>query len=188
MRRPLPPGTPDLAPPALFVITGVMAAGKSTVAQALAERLPNSVHLRGDVFRKLIVSGRAAMTAGLSDEAEAQLNLRYRLAAGAAREYLNAGFLVVYQDIIVGKRLPEVLGLLPASPFLVVLCPDAEVVAARDAARAKTGYSAAFTAAFFDRVLRNETPPLGLWLDTSAFGVTATVETILARLDEARIP
>ena len=130
MRRPLPPGTPDLAPPALFVITGVMAAGKSTVAQALAERLPNSVHLRGDVFRKLIVSGRAAMTAGLSDEAEAQLNLRYRLAAGAAREYLNAGFLVVYQDIIVGKRLPEVLGLLPASPFLVVLCPDAEVVAA----------------------------------------------------------
>ena len=128
------------------------------------------------------------MTAELSDEAEAQLNLRYRLAAGAAREYLNAGFSVVYQDIIVGKRLPEVLGLLPASPFLVVLCPDAEVVAARDAARAKTGYSAAFTAAFFDRVLRNETPHLGLWLDTSAFGVTATVETILARLDEARIP
>ena len=50
MRRPLLPGTPDLAPPALFVITGVMAAGKSTIAQALAERLPNSVHLRGDVI------------------------------------------------------------------------------------------------------------------------------------------
>jgi deoxyadenosine/deoxycytidine kinase len=34
----------------VILITGNMAAGKSSVAQALAERLPKSVHLRGDVF------------------------------------------------------------------------------------------------------------------------------------------
>ncbi len=34
------------------LITGVMASGKSTVAQLLAERLEKSVHLRGDIFRK----------------------------------------------------------------------------------------------------------------------------------------
>ncbi len=169
--------------PRLFLITGVMAAGKSTVAQALAERLPDSVHLRGDVFRKMIVSGRAAMTAELSAEAQVQLDLRYRLAAWAARGYLDAGFTVVYQDIIVGAGLVHVLGLLPFPPVLVALCPDTGVVAARDTARAKTGYSEAFTAAGFDQVLRDETPRLGLWLDTSTLSVAATVAAILAYAD-----
>jgi hypothetical protein len=35
--------------------------------------------------------------------------------------------------------------------------------------------------------LRGNTPHLGLWLDTSALSVEETVETILARLDEASI-
>ena len=49
-------------PPWLILLTGIMAAGKSTVAQHLAERLPHSVHLRGDVFRRMIVNGRADVT------------------------------------------------------------------------------------------------------------------------------
>lgn len=47
----------------VIVVTGIQAAGKSTVAQALAERLDRSVHLRGDLFRKMIVNGRADMGA-----------------------------------------------------------------------------------------------------------------------------
>ena len=43
----------------IILITGNMASGKSTVAQALAEQLPKSVHLRGDLFRRMIVSGRS---------------------------------------------------------------------------------------------------------------------------------
>jgi chloramphenicol 3-O-phosphotransferase len=46
----------------VIVVTGVMAAGKSTVAQRLAERLPRAVHIRGDVFRRMIVTGRAEPT------------------------------------------------------------------------------------------------------------------------------
>ena len=38
------------ASPSIIVITGIMAAGKSTVAQALAERLPKSIHLRATCF------------------------------------------------------------------------------------------------------------------------------------------
>lgn len=41
-----PPTLPDV-----ILITGAMAAGKSSLAHALAERLPQSVHLRGDIFR-----------------------------------------------------------------------------------------------------------------------------------------
>ena len=40
----------------VVLITGVMASGKSTIAQLLAEKLPKAVHLRGDTFRKMIVS------------------------------------------------------------------------------------------------------------------------------------
>ncbi|WP_324193143.1 zeta toxin family protein [Nocardia nova] len=39
---------------AVYLITGIQAAGKSTVAQALAERLPRSAHVRGDVFRRFV--------------------------------------------------------------------------------------------------------------------------------------
>lgn len=181
---------PDALPntPELFLITGIMGAGKSTVAQALAEQLPKSVHLRGDVFRRMIVRGRAKMTATLSPEAARQLRLRYQLAASAARGYLEAGFSVVVQDIIVGESLTQVIEALPAAPlYVVILCPNAQVAAARDAGRSKTGYSEAFSAAMFDRIFRRETPRLGLWLDSSALSVEATVDTILAGLETARV-
>ena len=71
-----------------YLLTGVMASGKSTTAQALAERLPRCVHLRGDVFRKMIVTGREEMTSQPTPQALEQLGLRYRLAAQAmSREY-----------------------------------------------------------------------------------------------------
>ncbi|MEV7239624.1 AAA family ATPase, partial [Streptomyces sp. NPDC051020] len=57
--------------PAVVLITGVMASGKSTVAQALAERLSRAVHVRGDVFRRMVVSGRAEMVPGAYEEAVA---------------------------------------------------------------------------------------------------------------------
>src|SRR5215211_8322310 len=127
--------------PQVILIIGNMAAGKSSVAQALTERFPRSVHLRGDIFRRMIVNGRAAMTFDLSAEAYQQLRLRYRIAAAAAHLYLAAGFTVVYQDIILGAELNEVLGYYRAYPLsVIVLCPRADVLATRDAARSKTGY------------------------------------------------
>ncbi|MEG4147058.1 AAA family ATPase, partial [Microcoleus sp. Pol12B5] len=62
--------------PQIILITGNMAAGKSSVAQSLAERLPKSVHLRGDIFRRMIVNGQAQMALNLSAEAYQQLQLR----------------------------------------------------------------------------------------------------------------
>jgi chloramphenicol 3-O-phosphotransferase len=173
----------------IILITGIMAAGKSSVAQALAEQLPLSVHLRGDVFRKMIVNGRADISPENWDEAQSQLHLRYRLAAGAATTYSAAGFTVVYQDVILGQDLPQVIDLL--RPFnvpvlAVVLAPQPAVVATRDRDRAKTGYGA-WTAEELDAGLRDETPKIGLWLDTSHQTITETVDEILARRAEARV-
>jgi predicted kinase len=175
--------------PQVILVTGNMAAGKSTVAQALAERLPRSVHLRGDVFRRMIVSGRAGMDFDLSTEAERQLDLRYRLAAQAATTYVEAGFTVVYQDVVIGSGLAHVAGLHAAEhPLSVfVLCPRPDVVAARDAARGKTGYADEAAVYAFDRVLREETPRLGYWLDTSEMRVAETVDDLLGHLPQARV-
>lgn len=180
---------PETASPPLFLITGISAAGKSTIGQALAERFPRSVHLRGDVFRRMIVRGQAEMnSAELSSEATTQLTLRYRQAVTAARQYLETGFTVIYQDIVLGRYLPEVLAMIPTAPlYLVVLSPSVEVVTARATARSKGGYTPEFTPEVFDNAFRQNTPRLGLWLDTSALSVEASVNAILTRLEQARV-
>lgn len=167
--------------PSVVLITGIMAAGKSTVAEALARRLPRSVHLRGDVFRRMVVSGREEMSAEPSEEAWRQLRLRYDLAASAADGYATAGFTVVLQDVILGADLPAMVDRIRHRPLaVVVLAPTAEAVAAREEARDKTGYGG-WPVADLDARFRAETPRIGLWLDTSAQTPARTVDEILAR-------
>ncbi len=169
------------------MVTGIMASGKSTVAQLLATRLTRAVHIRGDVFRRMIVAGRAEMTPDESAEAAAQLQLRYRLSALTADEYAAAGFTAVVQDIIVGPALADYVTQLRSRPrHVVVLAPRPEVVEAREAARPKTGYGD-WAVAELDDSLR-KTPRLGLWLDTSAQTPDQTVDEVLTRLPEALVP
>ena len=59
-------------------------------------------------------------------------------------------------------------------------------VAARESARAKTGYTA-FAVAQLDAVLRNETARLGLWIDSSDLTPDETVEIALRDREKARI-
>ena len=74
---------------AVYLITGPMAAGKSTVAGLLALRFARGVHVEGDVFRRSIVSGRVEMTPQPAADSIAQLRLRYRLAARGCRRLLQ---------------------------------------------------------------------------------------------------
>jgi chloramphenicol 3-O-phosphotransferase len=170
-----------------FVITGVMAAGKSTVAEALAQRFARGVHVRGDVFRTMIVRGRDPITPELGEEALRQLDLRQRIAASVANDYWRDDFTVVLQDIYAGGALPNVVGRLEISPlYVVVLHPPPDVVAARERQREKTGYGAwdvdEFCASF-----EAETPRIGLWLDTSELSPDETVDEILRRRLDARV-
>lgn len=177
-----------MADASVILITGLMAAGKSSVAQLLAEQLPKSVHLRGDVFRRMIVAGRMEMGVELNAEAYAQLRLRYRIAAMVAGQYVQAGFTVVYQDIILGQDLAEVVQYYQQHRlYVVVLSPRPDVIAARETGRPKTGYAELADVDAFDRMLRVETPRIGLWLDTSSLTLAETVDQILARLEQARV-
>lgn len=164
--------------PAVYLLTGIMAAGKSTVAQALAERLPRSVHVRGDLFRRMIVNGRAEVTAALADEAVRQLRLRYALAAQVTDAYVAAGFTVVVQDILLEDELARMTSLIRSRPLqVVVLAPDPATVAAREAGRGKVGYGE-WAVADLDAALRR-TPRIGMWLDTSGQTPEETVDEIL---------
>lgn len=163
-----------------------MAAGKSTIAQALAERLERSVHLRGDVFRRMIVSGRVSPSPDMPEEATAQLLLRYELAAMVARRYVASGYTVIFQDVILGAVLTYVRELFEDEDVgVVVLRPSVQTLAQREADRVKIGYRG-FSPADLDAVLELETPSLGLWLDTSHQSVEETVNAILERLPETR--
>ncbi|WP_320781852.1 AAA family ATPase [Streptomyces sp. CRN 30] len=177
-----PASAPVDGTPGVILVSGISASGKSTVAQALAERLPRSAHVRGDTFRRMIVSGQAHMTADAPPEAVAQLRLRYRLAATAADAYVDAGFTAVVQDLFLGEYLADMPRLIRSRPLAVVmLAPDPEVVARREAERAKTGYGPDWQPSAMDQVLRDSTPRIGLWLDTSEQTVEETVDEILKR-------
>ncbi|MEV0841258.1 AAA family ATPase [Actinocatenispora sera] len=182
------PGSAEPAPVGVILVTGIMAAGKSTVAQLLAEALPRAAHVRGDVFRRMIVRGQITPSPDAPQHAlREQLELRYRLSARTADEYAAAGFTAVVQDIVLGADLPRYLERLRTRPrHLVVLAPDPAVVAERERERGKSGYGGGWTPELLDRELR-ATPRLGRWLDTGGHTPAETVRTILADLPAARI-
>ncbi len=167
----------------VIVVTGIMAAGKSTVAQALAERFPRSAHVRGDHYRRSIVNGRNEMSPEPSEEALGQLRLRYLMAISSAERYRRHGFVTIVQDTIVGPMLAEFVDMIAHRPFsLIVLAPDPAEVATRERSRAKTGYGS-FSPEQLDLVLRDETPKLGYWLDSTILTVSETVDQIVDKLD-----
>ena len=164
-----------------------MAAGKSTVAELLAHRLPRSVHIHGDVFRKMVVNGRADMTPNPSAEAIAQLHLRYDLASLTADRYAAEGFDAILQDVIIGSELADFIKRIPSpNRYLVVLSPTVSALEWREEQRMKAGY-VHFSPGALDDVLRSETARIGYWLDSSAQTPEETVEDILANLDEAAV-
>lgn len=171
----------------VVLITGVMASGKSTVAQALAERLPRAAHVRGDTFRRMIVSGREEYVPGAGGEGESQLRLRYRLSAATADAYAGAGFTAVVQDVVLGAELTAYVDLIRTRPLhVIVLAPTSATVTAREAGRAKTGYGA-WTVEELDDALRAETPRIGLWLDNSGLTVGETVDAIIEGRERSRV-
>jgi chloramphenicol 3-O-phosphotransferase len=171
----------------VIVITGAMAAGKSPVADLLAIRLPKSVHIHGDMFRRMVVNGRADMTPNPGPDAVAQLNLRYDLAAMAADRYAEAGFDAIVQDVILGKDLADFVKRV-ASPdrYLIVLSARVSALEWREEQRMKTGY-VHFSPDALNVVLQRETAQIGYWLDSSSQTPDETVEDILANLEKAAV-
>ena len=167
----------------VVLITGISAAGKSTIADLLAHRFDRSVHVKGDVYRRMVVAGRHDMTSQPSDEAWSHLRLRYRLGAATADAYHEAGFSVVVQDMVIGSALADYVAAIHSRPLVVVvLTPRPDVVEGREAKRSKIAYREPFNSIReLDNALRRETPLIGMWLDNSDLEPHETVDEIIER-------
>jgi len=176
----------------IWLVTGVQAAGKSTVADLLAREFDQAVHVRGGQFYRWAVRGWVQAGDVRAGEARRLLDLRYRLSAKVADEYCAAGFCAVVQDNIFGADVACWLRSVTGRPrHLVVLRPSAEVVRQRDAERrqatGKVAYRPGeFTVEDLDGYL-GQTPRIGLWLDTSSLTAAQTVKEILSREREAAV-
>ncbi|MBP2476824.1 thymidylate kinase [Crossiella equi] len=172
--------------PRLIVLTGISAAGKTTVGRLLAEEFERGAFVEGDLVREMVRRGRVDMSPEPSGEALAQLRLRYRQTAALASSFVEAGFTAVLEDVIVGAELLEFLAAVRAPrTHLVVLAPSVAAVTAREGGRDKVAYGARWQPELLDRVVRDSTPRLGLWLDTTIQTPAGTVAEILSRLPES---
>ena len=169
---------------ALFVISGVPASGKSTVARLLASRLDREVYVPGDTIRSMVISGHAAAGDAQLD----QLLLRYQAALALAGVYLEAGFDVIVEDVIIGQVLRQFLGLVPVPEMqLVFLDPNTASLSERDANRTKTAYGERWNVRQLRDVMHLETARIGLWLDSTELSAEQTVDAILADLSASRV-
>ena len=170
--------------PAIFIVSGIPGAGKTTVSGLLARRFDRGVHLEADIFQKLIVTGGLFPNEEPKDEAWRQLRLRSKHVGMLADSFLEAGFWPIIDDVVVGLRLLDVLEDIKSRPlYFVLLLPRLDVVEQRDRAREEKHVFDIWS--YLDRVARTETPKQGLWLDSSDMTAEETVDEILRRRDEA---
>jgi predicted kinase len=150
-----------------FLITGPQGAGTTTLAAVVARSFERGVHIEGDAFLRFVVTGRAEMSPDASDDALAQLRLRYALAHHTAQQYEQAGFTVVVDDVVAGPLLREVA---PKYAHVVVLFPPEVVVAARAGQRHTP---------WVYRLFADATPRLGTWIEDSRLTPEQTAAAIL---------
>jgi hypothetical protein len=173
------------------MVTGLQAAGKTTIGPLLAARLgPLAAAFDGDVFYHMVVAGNVDMTPERHPEAVRQVGLRYDAAALVAQHYVESGFDFVYTDIVLGADVTRWMDSIKnAERHLVVLAPSVDAVVQREIGRGansyrdwqKPGMTLDAAVASMQKDLW-ETPRRGLWLDSSGQTPAQTVETIVSDL------
>lgn len=180
----------DLTDPVVLLITGMPGAGKSTVSHQVAQRLPRSARLDGDVVTRFTVSGFVWALGEPAEEAARQVELCNRNLCLLAANYVDAGFNAVIDWIIPDRAQLDFYRQLiaPRTLLMVMLAPGIATCQQRNAQRDRTqrwdfdGY---------DRLqadLRRELGDTGWWFDTSHLTAAQTADQILSEARErARI-
>lgn len=181
--------------PSAVLVTGLQAAGKSTVSRMLAERFEFGAFIEGDDMWRLIVRGRVDMTPDPDPEALRQFELRLKHGAMLVDSLVDAGFTAVHADLVFEGFLRQYVAWIRNRPLrVIVLAPSVQAVVARETARGSNAYRSwveahgSLEAAVreFHRSLQL-TPRVGLWIDSSNQSPEQTVDEIIARWDEALV-
>ena len=179
----------------VILVTGLQAAGKSTIGARLAARCERAAFIEGGMLWKMVVSGREDMSADPSPEARGQYELRVRNGALLADSFSRAGITSVHADFVIGDNLARYTEWVTTRPLrIVMLTPRLDVVMQRESGRSTDVYRSWIAAegsmgAAVERFSSwlDETPRLGLWIDTSDQSPDETVDHILAKWDDALV-
>jgi shikimate kinase len=171
-------------PPPIFVITGQLSAGKSTVAKALLARFPLGYHIDVDGIREMVTSGLASPLEW-TDETDRQFDLALTASAALAKVYQTAGFVVAIEGGIDIEAITDRIDALGLADHLVgvLLHPALEVALARNRVRQTKSFDTSILEGVMreiDADLTVQALPRG-WhrIDNGDESVDDTVERIL---------
>ena len=175
----------------LILITGLTAAGKTTVGRHLASKLPRALHIDGDAVQRFVVSGAITMDVPPPPGAVEQLELRYAAALLVAALYRPAGFDVIVSDNIFEDHVKSLLASVlddgdTDRAYLVMLNPTLDAIRRRYDTRPGGGHNHTLTPEALRQAVQR-TPRIGMWLDTSDLTADETAAHILDHLDEATV-
>lgn len=166
--------------PRLFVVSGLPGSGKSTTSKELASRFERAAHVEADQLQSLITSGAVFPDLnGINTEARQQLDLRLANACLLARSFLQAGFNVVIDEIVIGPAIEDLRQHLNDIRFeFIMLVPDFDHVKQR-----WIDMQSPFAESWdwIDDEIRNHTERIGHWIDTTNLDPQQTVDLILER-------
>ena len=130
--------------PEVLILTGPPAAGKSSVARALADRYDRVAHIEVDTLRHFVTA--TGYAAPGKSGFERQQALATRNACSLARNFLEERFAVIIDDVVVEpEHLQQYLNQLRAAGapvHFVSLLPSLDTVLARNQQRAEGRLSA----------------------------------------------
>ena len=169
----------------VFVITGQLSAGKSTLAGAVLARYPFGYHIDVDGLREMVTSGLASPLEW-TDETTRQFGLAITASAALAKVYASAGFAVAIEGGIDQEPMEQALTDAGLADRLVgiVLHPRLEAALQRNRERQTKSFDTSIleqVMAEIDTDLARQPDRPG-WhrLDNSDESVEATVVRILS--------
>jgi predicted ATPase len=170
-------------PQAIYIISGLPGAGKSSVAHLMARRFERGVHIEADLVQQMIVSGGVWPEREPREEALRQFRLRRRNVSMLAGSFFDAGFTPVIDDIVIGAHVAEYVSELGGRPLqFVMLAPSPSVIRERETSRQKHVFEAW---GHLDEVIRRQRERVGLWIDSSEQTAEQTVDEIVRMAEKA---
>lgn len=172
------------------IVSGMPGAGKSTITDLAARRLPKAAQVKGDDMNQMVKSGYVGWMGKPAKQALRQDELCNRNMCSLANNFIDFGFTVLMDTVLADRaELDFFLALMsPRAVRLVVLSPGIDVCKHRNATRDADdrfdfdGYER------LDADMRREFGDTGWWFDTSKLTPDQTAQQLVAEIGDRTAP
>lgn len=163
------------------IVSGMPAAGKSTITELAARLLPRAAQLKADDVNRLVLSGRVGYLCQPADEALRQAELCNRNLCSMANNFVDYGFTVLMDQLVETRaELDFLIDLMAPRPVrLVTLAPGPDICRRRNTMRDAEDQ---FDYDGYDELhenMRRSFSGIGWWFDTSALTPDETAHRLV---------